>query len=95
MAIKIDNMVNINTVVGDACMYCILCKIANEAEGWVKTTLAYEIINIGCVVLVSTQQKNDDKTYALSETSVFVPGVSIAQCINGGNKLVENRARRL
>jgi hypothetical protein len=42
----------------------------------------------GCVVQVTTQQKNIDGTYSLAEALTFVPSVKIADDENGGRKLV-------
>ena len=95
MGKKIDNMTDITSVIGDKCMYCILCRITNEDGGWVKTTFAHEIVNLGCIVVIETRQKNDDKTWTIAETSSFIPGVTIVGSSGGGNKLIEQRSRRL
>ena len=87
---KINKMTDVAAIVGDECMWCVLCKIVNEKEGWVKTTMAHEIINTGCLVLVTTLQKN-----GISETVTFIPGVTIAGNSNNGNKLLVSTGRKL
>jgi hypothetical protein len=42
----------------------------------------------GCVVQVTTQQRNIDLTYSVAEALTFVPGVKIADDpTNGGRRL--------
>ena len=70
-------------VVGNGDMFRLLCKASSKNEGWMKSTKAMEIPNIGCVVQVTTQQ-GDNVAEALS----FVPGVKIVEDKNAGRKLV-------
>lgn len=80
------NVPDIN-VVGNGDMFQLLCKASSEAEGWMKSTKAMELPN-GCLVQVTTQQKNKDGSYSIAEALSFVPGVKIDIDINGGRKLV-------
>jgi hypothetical protein len=75
-------------VVGNGDMFRLLCKAFSEAEGWMKSTKAMEIPNVGCVVQVTTQQKNSDGSYSIAEALSFVPGVRIVDDENNGRKLV-------
>jgi len=52
-----------------------------------KSTKAIEVLE-GCVVQVTTQQRNPDGSYALSEALSYVPNVRIVDDINHGRKLV-------
>lgn len=74
-------------VVGDTDLFKLLCKASSESEGWMKSTKAMEVYN-GCIVQVTTQQRNNDGTYAVADALSFVPGVKIADDINNGRKLV-------
>jgi hypothetical protein len=74
-------------VVGDGDMFRLLCKASSDTEGWMKSTKAMEVSN-GCVVQVTTQQRNEDGTYAIAEAISFVPGVKLADDKNNGRKLV-------
>jgi hypothetical protein len=74
-------------VVGDGDLLQLLCKASSEAEGWVKSTKAMQVPH-GCVVQVTTQQRNIDGTYSVAEALTFVPGVIIADDVDGGRKLV-------
>jgi hypothetical protein len=60
----------------------LLCKASSKGEDWMKSTKAYYIPLIGCLVQVTTQQ-GDNVAEALS----FVPGVQIVDDENGGRKL--------
>jgi hypothetical protein len=74
-------------VVGNGDMFQLLCKASSEAEGWMKSCKAMQTPH-GCVVQVTTQQRNSDGSYSLAEALTFVPGVMIADDENGGRKLV-------
>ncbi|MCH6546665.1 MAG: hypothetical protein IH796_11815 [Deltaproteobacteria bacterium] len=75
-------------VFGDGDRWVLLCKASSEKQGWMKST---KVMNVpgGCVVQVTTQQRNDgglNTTYALAEAVTFVPGVAIGQ--DGDGKTV-------
>lgn len=74
-------------IVGNGDMYRLLCKASSQDEGWMKSSKAMQVPG-GCVVQVTTQQRNPDGSYALAEALTFVPGVQIADDANGGRKLV-------
>ena len=74
-------------IVGNGDQFRLLCKASSEAEGWMKSTKAMETPS-GCVVQVTTQQRNEDGSYAVAEALAFVPGVKIADDENNGRKLV-------
>lgn len=75
-------------VVGNGDLFQLLCKASSQSEGWMKSTKAMRTGN-GCVVQVTTQQRNPDGSYSVAEAVTFVPGVTIADDVNGGRKLVE------
>jgi len=78
-------------IVGNGNMFVLLCKASSEAEGWMKSTKAMELPNgIGCVVQVTTQQRNHDGTYAVAEALTYVPGVQIEKDVFNGRKLVSS-----
>lgn len=81
------NVPDINKV-GNGDMFQLLCKASSEKEGWMKSTKAMEIPGIGCVVQVTTQQRNPDGSYSVAEAVTTVPGVTIIDDENGGRKLV-------
>jgi len=74
-------------IVGNGDTFKILCKASSETEGWMKSTKAMEVVG-GCLVQVTTQQRNPDGSYALAEALTFVPGVRLIEDINGGRKLI-------
>ncbi|WP_289100991.1 hypothetical protein [uncultured Marinobacter sp.] len=74
-------------VVGNGDLFQLLCKASSQKEGWMKSTKAMQT-GTGCVVQVTTQQRNPDGTYAVAEAVTFVPGVTIVEDNNGGRKLV-------
>ena len=76
------------TVVGNGDMFLLLCKASSEVEGWMKSTKACEIPGAGCLVQVTTQQRNEDGSYAVAEALTFVPGVYLVDDENHGHQLV-------
>lgn len=63
-------------VYGDVDTFALLCKASSQAQGWMKSTKVANVPD-GCIVQVTTQQKNPDGSYALAEALTFVPGVNI------------------
>jgi hypothetical protein len=63
-------------VYGDGDTFRLLCKASSEEEGWMKST---KVCNVpgGCVMQVTTQQKNPDGSYVVAEALTFVPGTAI------------------
>lgn len=62
---------------GDGDTFQLICKASSQAEGWMKSTKAMQIDGVGCVVQVTTQQKNPDGSYSVAEALTFVPGVRV------------------
>ncbi len=73
-------------IFGDGDTFKLICKASSKEEGWMKSTKAMQIDNVGCVVQVTTQQGDN-----VSEALTFVPAVKI-ELIDGdkanGRKLV-------
>ena len=80
---------NVKDVVfwGNGDTFQLLVKVSSEAEGWMKSTKAMET-GAGCIVQVTTQQRNPDGSYALAEAITFVPGVIIIAHHNEDKELV-------
>jgi hypothetical protein len=74
-------------VVGNGDMFSLLCKASSESEGWMKSTKAMAVVG-GCIVQVTTQQRNNDGSYAVAEALTYVPGVTITDDDNNGRKLI-------
>ncbi|MFA5445274.1 MAG: hypothetical protein WC262_09930 [Bacteroidales bacterium] len=74
-------------VVGNGDMFRLLCKASSESEGWMKSTKACEVPG-GCIVQVTTQQRNPDGSYAVAEALTYVPGARIVDDGNNGRRLV-------
>jgi len=70
-------------VIGDGDLFQLLSKAYSEAEGWMKSTKAMEIVGSGCVVQVTTQQGDN-----VAEALTFVPDVMITQDEDGNNILI-------
>lgn len=73
-------------VFGNGDLFQLLAKASSEQQGWMKSTKAMQTPH-GCVVQVTTQQKNIDLTYSVAEALTFVPGVQIKVDENGNNFL--------
>ncbi|HDR6822828.1 TPA: hypothetical protein QCV77_006491 [Bacillus thuringiensis] len=63
-------------VYGDGDTFALLCKASSQEQGWMKST---KVCNVegGCVMQVTTQQKNPDGSYAVAEALTYVPGIHI------------------
>jgi hypothetical protein len=73
-------------VVGNGDLFKLLCKASSADQGWMKSSKAMQTHN-GCIVQVTTQQKNPDGSYSVAEALTFVPSVNIVPDENGGNTL--------
>lgn len=67
-------------VYGDGDTFKLISKASSKDQGWMKSTKAMEIPNLGCVVQVTTQQGDN-----IAEALVFVPGARI-ELIDGDKK---------
>jgi hypothetical protein len=79
-------------VVGNGDLFQLLAKASSQKEGWMKSTKAMEISGLGCLVQVTTQQRNPDGSYAVAEALTFVPNVAIQTDSNGGRVLLPGSA---
>lgn len=70
------------SVFGNGDTFKLICKASSQAQGWMKSTKAMEVGALGCVVQVSTQQRNPDGSYALAEAVAFVPGARIEETVD-------------
>jgi hypothetical protein len=59
---------------GNGDTFKLISKASSVNEGWMKSTKAMEIVKVGCVVQVTTQQGNN-----VAEALTFVPGVKIVE----------------
>lgn len=75
-------------VVGNGDMFQLLCKASSKEEGWMKSTKACDVRH-GCIVQVTTQQRNLNGSYSLAEALTYVPGVMIISDENNGRRLIE------
>lgn len=82
------------TVFGNGDSWLLLCKASSEREGWMKSTKAYEIPGVGCIVQVTTQQRNKSwfgTSYSVAESIEFVPNVKIVEDATfGGRRLIRS-----
>ena len=63
-------------VFGDGDTFRLITKASYSSQGWMKSTKAMDTGN-GCVIQVTTQQRNPDGSYAIAEAIAFVPNVRI------------------
>lgn len=74
-------------VFGNGDLFQLICKASSNEQGWMKSTKAMETPH-GCVIQVTTQQKNPDGSYAVAEALTFVPNSSIG-IDPDGNKYIK------
>jgi hypothetical protein len=63
-------------VSGDGDTFALLCKASSQSQGWMKSTKVCNVED-GCIVQVTTQQKNPDGSYAVAEALSYVPGMQL------------------
>ena len=63
-------------VYGNGDTFALLCKASSQEQGWMKSTKVCNVVG-GCIVQVTTQQKNIDMTYSIAEALAYVPGCHI------------------
>ena len=59
---------------GNGDTFKLICKASSAKEGWMKSTKAMEIVGVGCVIQVTTQQGDN-----VAEALTFVPNVKIVE----------------
>ena len=82
-----DNVSDL-VVWGNGDMFKLLCKASSEKEGWMKSTKAMEIKSLGCIVQVTTQQRNPDGSYSIAEALTFVVHASIIEILDDNDNIV-------
>ncbi len=80
--------VNVKDIVfwGDGDTFKLISKASSQAEGWMKSTKAMQIDNVGCEVQVTTQQHDN-----VSEALTFVPNVMIQETYQEDSSKVISR----
>jgi len=78
-------------IFGNGDMFKLLSKASSKNEGWMKSTKAMQIGGNGCVVQVTTQQRNLDGSYSVAEALTYVPGVKIIDSLKDDNGVVLER----
>lgn len=68
-------------VYGDGDTFALLSKASSQEQGWMKSTKVCNVPD-GCIVQVTTQQKNTDGSYSVAEALTYVPGVHIDKSAN-------------
>ena len=74
-------------IFGDGDLWVLICKASSESEGWMKSTKAMQLPR-GCLIQVTTQQRNLDGSYSVAEAVTYAPDVSIMEDNNGVRKLL-------
>lgn len=63
-------------VYGDGDTFALLCKASSQEQGWMKSTKVCNVSG-GCILQVTTQQRNPDGSYAVAEALTYVPNVEL------------------
>ena len=75
-----DNISDLK-IYGDGDTFALLCKASSQEQGWMKSTKVCNVVH-GCIVQVTTQQRNIDGTYAVAEALTYVPGIYMDKSTN-------------
>ena len=73
-------------IIGDPGRFQLLSKTTCENQGWIESTKAMNT-GTGCIVQVTTQQKNEDGSYSIATALTFVPRVMVENDINNCKKI--------
>ena len=79
---------------GNGDLFQLLSKASSENEGWMKSSKAMDV-GTGCVVQVTTQQRNPDGSYSVAEALTYVPGVEIELIYETDGDMEKIVARKL
>lgn len=71
---------------GNGDTFKLISKASSKKEGWMKSTKAMQIDNVGCVIQVTTQQGTN-----VSEAVTFVPGVRVQEYFTDGETKCTSR----
>ncbi len=71
---------------GNGDTFKLISKASSKNEGWMKSTKAMEIPEVGCVVQITTQQGEN-----IAEAVTFVQGVKIEEKFDSENKICISR----
>jgi len=63
---------------GDGDTFKLISKASSQSKGWMKSTKAMKA-GLGCVIQVTTQQKNPDGSYSIAEALTFAPNTIIEE----------------
>jgi hypothetical protein len=78
---------------GDGDTFKLLSKASSVKEGWMESTKVCPTSR-GCLVQITTQQRNPDGSYSLAEALTFAEGVRLIEVYeitskNGEKEIVE------
>jgi hypothetical protein len=76
---------------GNGDTFKLISKASSENEGFMKSTKAMEIIGVGCVVQTTTQQRNPDGSYSLTDAVTFVPNCGISETKNDEEVVISRK----
>ena len=77
-------------VFGNGDLFELISKASSESEGWMKSTKAMAVVG-GCIVQVTTQQRNPDGSYAVAEALTYVPGVMVTMQTDSDGVVTDRR----
>lgn len=72
---------------GDPDLFKLIAKASTISEGWVKTTKGMQV-GPNVVLQVTTQQRNPNGAYAITEALSLVPNAEIVDKLNEEGEVV-------
>ena len=67
---------------GDGDAWLLICKARSKKQAWMKSTKAMAILGLGVIVQVTTRERD-----SIAEALQFIPGASIYEWHDAGNKV--------
>jgi len=71
-------------------LFKLMSKASSEKEGWMKSTKGMDT-GKGCVIQVTTQQRNQDGSYSIAEALTYVQGVTLVDQMGENGDVVIGR----
>lgn len=63
------------SIFGNHDLWTLVGKAYHQTEGWMKSTKVMEMAK-GCILQTTTQQRNLNGSYSLTDSLVYVPGAT-------------------
>ena len=78
-------------VYGNTDAWQLLTKASSEIQGWMKSSKAYEIKGVGCVLQVTTEITEPNGRKSIAEAVTFIPNSRIDTVLGENKEVIERK----